>query len=189
MKCDKVQIEVLQNNTADEELTRHLRECDECRFIAEAMELFITAKPDVNKYKIPKEIDASITSEAKAFIDERTSSRTLLANPMVRPFHTWASVFAYAACFILVAWMLVIALSSGSGNQPEIKTTHVAVNPPLSQEIKDWNNLDMGEDIFILNTEIEINFAALSFFEENEEVESDAKEQEEVKLEIPDLMI
>lgn len=188
MKCEKIQKEVFFKNTTDETVATHLLKCDECRGIAESLERFISAKPDVESYKIPKRIDNHITSEARAFIDERNSPVAAGdQNQYINPFHKWASVFAYAACFILVAWMLVITFSDlNRTTLKEAGNSSAKTSAMLDQEIKQWDNLDMGEDLFVLNTEIEINFATLSFYNEDEEAID--SEQQGFFIKIPDLM-
>lgn len=188
MNCVRAEKEVLLNNSTDKQVAHHLSECAECRGIAKALENFISAKPNAEKYNVPKSIDASLTSEAQAFIDERQSGETAAANPMVRPFHTWATIFAYVACFILAAWMLIIVLSSGKQTGKE-ENAKMVTSSQLSPEIKDWDKLDMSDDFFILNTEIEIDFAALSFAEDREGDVDNSEDQEEYPLGFLDSMI
>jgi len=161
MKCTKVQKNVFLHNKANKRIESHLQECEECRAIALALERFVSAKPSVDKYKIPKAIDASITTEAQAFVEERSMNSEPAAKDMLRPFHRWGIVIAYAACFMLVVWMIVSAFSSGNKIQ-HIDTENTVSPVLLNQKLYGWNNLDMDEDIFILNTQIEIDFASLA---------------------------
>jgi hypothetical protein len=190
MKCEKIQKEVFLNNTVDEKVAGHLLECADCRATAESLECFISAKPDLEIYKIPKRIDDYITSESRAFIDERKTESVLLETKQhVRSFYKWASVFAYAACFILISWIVIVALADLNRTSiQEINNKPVAKLSVLDQEIKKWENVDMGDDFFILNTEIEINFASLFFSDDESEEETNDREEKEFSIDIPDFM-
>jgi len=190
MNCEQLHKDVLKTPD-DAAVKAHLAECAACCQFVESMKLFVSAKPNVEKYQIPKKIDDYITSEAREFIDEQKSWPTFHGKEKhVKIFYKWASFFAYAACFILIGWMLIMALSDLSTNKTEeIPSNKITVKAPvLDQEIKKWNNVDMGDDIFALNTEIEINFASLSFSDSGDN-EFKNREKEEFSLYIPDLLI
>ena len=184
MDCKQLEKEIFLNGLDDKAVTEHLAGCAECRAIAASLECFVAAKPNVEKYKIPKRIDEYITSEAVAFIDKRKNPQTYHAEMYVKPFYRWASVFAYAACFILVAWMALLALTDSNRTPIQANEAESALS---SQNINKWDNLDMDDDLFALNKEIDINFASLSFSDEKGEDESE--NQDEFYIEVPDFII
>lgn len=191
MTCENLHKKVLENDLEDAAVKAHLEMCADCRLAVETMDRFVAAKPDIEQFRIPRKLDDYITSEAKAFIDERKNHIvTSLPKHQVNPIYRWASVFAYAACFLLVAWMLIIALTdSNTASTDKNSKSQAKKSTVLDQEIRAWDNLDMSDEIFILNAEIEINFASLSFSDDEEVKKVDKKEDEDFLLELPDLMI
>lgn len=190
MDCVRAEKEIMLNHTDDKQVAEHLCECEQCRAIAESLKDFISVNSTVEKYKVPKALDKSITSEAQAFIKERTGQYPA-AKAVVKSSHNWSLIIFYAACFIITALIVIFILSSGKGASSGATDDYkMTVNTPFTAEAGKWENIDMSDELFILNTQIEINFAALSIIDdEEEESESDGGDNEENPLEFLELTI
>ena len=184
MDCLRAEKEIILNHTSDRQVAEHLCECEECREIARSLEKLISLQPKVEKYNVPKSLDKSITSEAQAFIKERTGQFPAVRKEdlKVRSFHTRAVVLACVACFIIVASIIIIVLPYGK-NSAEAGNSGLTAGSGLSPEARDWDKLDMSDEFFILKAGIEIDFAALSLADEDDESEINNEDIEENPLE------
>ena len=167
MNCKEIQIKII-DGTESPEIKRHLQECPECREFSEALERFIAARPEENIYTPPEHIDARIKEEARLYIEKQMN---VFSTPAPRKtfFAKLPSYFAAAACGVMIAWLIVLALAQRGGKpisprHPEHSYTMEASIPPAATDKShiSWDNLNMDEDFFNITTDIEVNYVMLT---------------------------
>lgn len=150
--CDPFRHCLLDRPGADDEaLRRHLGECPDCRRLAEAWEV-MRAAPRLPVPEIPPEhVDFAVRREAVAVAEHRALSHHALARHF-----SWLSV---AACAAIVVGVIYSLLKTPPSEAPG---TPIATSGLAHAEAADWRQLDLAEDFFMLDAEIEITFAMLS---------------------------
>ena len=157
MNCSKYKNQIL-NGKPKPELDQHLKQCEECRLFKEAAQRFSACTKET--VAPPKELDTIIINEADTFIRKYKKENSRL------PFHhhyfkrKLKSYLAAAACGVLVAWLIVLALQSRFPIR-NIKTSDLAMRQQNSTPLS-WDNLDMDNDFFTVNSDIEINYSIIT---------------------------
>jgi anti-sigma factor RsiW len=150
--CDHVRLRLLDGGGADDQaLRQHLDACPECRSLAKAWEAFRDAPRAPRVDTPPEHVDFAVRREAVAVAEHRVHRQHALARGF-----SWAAI---AACAAIVAGVVFSLLRTPPADAPGLPVVTAALAHP---EDGAWRQVDLGEDFFILDAEIEITFAMLS---------------------------
>ncbi len=150
--CDHVRLRLLDGGEADDQaLRQHLEDCPECRGLAQAWKAFRTAPRASRPDTPPEHVDFAVRHEAVAVAEHRVHRQHALARSF-----SWAAI---AACAAIVAGVVFSLLRPPPADAPDPPVVTAALAHP---EDSAWRQVDLGEDFFILDAEIEITFAMLS---------------------------
>lgn len=164
MDCKNIQEQILSSKPPfPEDIDSHLKQCDKCRTLAD--EWFLLK--DINLEKTenpPKAVDFIIQREAERFIENR--------NAQIKAFIRWVSLSTAAASIMLLSWFILSSLETTekeSADSPQIthnqmmeQPTHRPITSIPGTKSLNWNDLELSDDFFELETAIELNFASIS---------------------------
>jgi len=166
MNCQDIQNALLED-MRDAKVTEHLKECAECRFFEESLRKFIAARPDLERFTPPEELDYAVLNEARLFVEKQMkvfSGRTGTPRKLMARL---PSYFAAAACGVLIAWLIVLALQVGvhtgskrvsdSGNISQAAELSSASSSSLS-----WDSVSIDDELSDVSTDIDINYFVLT---------------------------
>lgn len=186
MKCEKATELILSSDGAvSAELNEHILKCKKCRQITEEWMALKNLKPA--KREIPRSIDFVICREAAAFHEKQTAHHAA-GN---RTFFRWLSFASAAACVALFALACFSLLKGSKSPMDERAGIAAAVRTANEKPLYRkpgicWSDIDMRNEIFELNAEIELNLMLLRQSSEKRETEDFDKA---FKIEIPQDLI
>jgi hypothetical protein len=173
MNCSKIEKDLL-NGISNSEITAHLRECEECRIFQDSLEKFLPALPDSSNYTPPEQIDNAVKGEARTFIDKQIDMCNLKVSGYQRLLVKFPSYLAAAACGVLIAWLVVLAIPP----QHTVKSSACLKESCVSQapcgdsvggsDTISWSNVSMDEDFFTVSADIELNIMSISNSEQDQ---------------------
>jgi hypothetical protein len=159
MECSKIQRLALEGKLSAA-AERHVKECLGCRVFADSLDRFVKAKPDYAAYIPPERLDAIVRSEAEkrlAILNAEDAGEADAIEPRARS--GWMVWLSAAACLALAAWVAVASLFHG--RQARGVATAARVDTESCAMAVDWNGIDMREDFFDLQIQIELDMAAI----------------------------
>jgi len=170
MKCSNIQIDLL-NGISSSEMAEHISKCSECRLFQDSMEKFLVAKPDVNSYVPPEEINSVVRDEARAYIEKQMKMYNVSVHRHSRIFLKLPSYLAAAACGVLIAWLVVLALTPYQNRRAGRELSARGVSNSFSSDLAgddaiSWGNVSMDEDFFTVSADIELNLMLISSSEQ-----------------------
>lgn len=169
MSCTKYIEEIFSENPEkfSPELKKHILECEDCRQAAESWEALREVKT-FTKSEIPVSVDFNIQHNAEVYIKHHGLTPG-------RIFIRWLGATATAACIALIAWNLIFMKSSDAQNLGSKNQTGTVA----------WQSLDMSNDFYEFDAQIEFNRTFLTNTMDAPQTESN---DGEYKVDIPDLI-
>jgi hypothetical protein len=177
-KCHEIQ-QILLGSEGEypEDVKKHLEECEECRILAEEWNVLKTVRPP--EKEIPRELDAIIRANADSFCQNRYIKRQAIKH--------WFTAASIAAAAMVLCWAGLSTLntaSTGDTDLPDNGSSTIALTTSAQPVELSWSDVNMENECFELDTEIELNYSSITG--SNSEEESDYDEI--FKVELPDLL-
>ena len=169
MNCSQIEIE-LMNGNANKEIAEHLETCEECRIFQDSLDLFIPAKPDVTRFSPSEKMDTAIREAAEREVDElcQTADMHSFFHPSSKYIHRPQKIISYlasAACGVLIAWLVVLALESTQKSR-SVGGVELLTDSAVSTSLA-WGDVSMDNDFLDVTTNIELNIVLLPNEDEN----------------------
>ena len=140
----------------DNAFSTHILASQDSSTVLEAFEQLMPVKPSIDNFTIPKKLDANITSEARTYATHRFN----LHSPKNEEHldtraKRWAIFFVAAASFVLIFALSLILISSHYKEKAEANSLASAEKAILVEHLLSWNDIEIEEEVFLLDTEIE----------------------------------
>jgi hypothetical protein len=168
MKCAEVELYVLQG-ISDNEVDKHIYNCEGCKMFQDRVEKLLSARADCDLFLPSEELDNRIKSEARIHIKNKKRKDKSLLFERSLIFSKLPSYLAAAACGVLIAWLVVLALAPlqrrGTGQSDGTLENAFSSDSAGEGELS-WGNVSMEEDFFTVATDIELNIVLISNSEE-----------------------
>ena len=182
MDCSKVEID-LMNGITGKEIGEHLEKCEDCQIFKDSLKLFIPAKPDVARFSPSDKIDTAIREAAEREVDELCQEADLHSfwHPSPKHIHRPQKIISYlasAACGVLIAWLVVLALESSQKRRIGEQSRNIVMESSIVDDLDSsnplsWGNVSMDDDFLDVTTDIELNLMLLS--PSSDDLSEDAK--------------
>ena len=140
----------------DNAFSTHILASQDSSTVLEAFEELIPVKPSIDNLKIPKKLDANITSEARAYATHRINLHSPKNEKHLNvKVKQWVLFFAAAASFVLIFALSLVLISSHYKEKREQNSLASAEKAILVEHLLSWNDIEIEEETFLLDSELE----------------------------------
>jgi hypothetical protein len=140
----------------DNAFSTHILASQDSSTVLEAFEQLMPVKPSIDDFTIPKKLDASITSEARAYATHRINLHSPKNEKHLNiRAKQWTLFFVAAASFVLIFALSLILISSHYKEKAEANSLVLAEKAIVVEHLLSWNDIEIEEEAFLLDTEIE----------------------------------
>ena len=171
MDCSKVEID-LMNGVTGKEIDEHLEKCEACRIFKDSLKMFIPAKPDIARFSPSDKVDTAIREAAEREVEELCRDADLHSfwHPSPKHIHRPQKIISYlasAACGVLIACLIVLALESTQKRRVGKQSRMIVMESSIQDNsgntgLLSWGDVSMDDDFLDVNTDIELNLMLLS---------------------------